>query len=104
MAIVDLSSSSSFPVIKVITGVGTTQQEIALPQGKLQITAGAAAAIYLCTSGVSDGAAMPADKLSIPADQLLELSLSYSTGDKISSFAVAAQSGTADIQIILERA
>lgn len=104
MAIVDLSASASYPVIKVISAVGTTQQEVTLPAGKLRVTAGSSAAIFLATSSVSDGAAMPADKVSIPADQLLELDLSYSSGDKVSSIAVAAQGGTADIQIILERA
>jgi hypothetical protein len=53
---------------------------------------------------VSDGAAMPTDKVSIPANNLLELELGHSASDRIDTFAVAAQTGTANVQIILERA
>jgi hypothetical protein len=55
-------------------------------------------------SGVSDGAAMPADKLTIAANNLLELELSNSSQDKIDKIAVAASTGTASISIVLERA
>ena len=89
MAAVDLSATSSFPFIKVISSVGTTQQEVNLPPGKLR---------------VSDGAAMPADKLTIAANNLLELELSNSSQDKIDKIAVAASTGTASISIVLERA
>lgn len=104
MAAVDLSGVSAYPYIKVIATVGTTQQEVNLPSGKLKLTVGSSAALFLATAGVSDGAAMPTDKVSIPAANLLELELSHSVGDKITSFAVAAQTGTADVEIILERA
>lgn len=103
MAAVDLSASSAFPVIKLISTVGTTQQEVILPPGKIRVSAGSSVAIDIATSGVSDGAAMPADKLAIPAGNLLELDLGHSGGDKVASIAVAAQTGTADINIVLER-
>ena len=60
MAVVDLSATSSFPFIKVISSVGTTQQEVNLPPGKLRVSVGSDVAIFLATSSVSDGAAMPA--------------------------------------------
>lgn len=104
MAVIDLSTTSSYPFIKLVSTVGTTQQEVTLPAGKLKLTVGSSAALYIATSSVSDGAAMPTDKVSIPADNLLELELGHSAGDRIANFAVAAQTGTADVQIILERA
>lgn len=104
MAIVDLSASASYPVIKYLASIGTTQQEIVLPSGKLRISVGAsAAACYLATSAVNDGDAMPTDKVSIPAANLLVVDLGHSGGDRIDRIAVAAQSGTANIEIILER-
>lgn len=104
MAALDLTATTSYPFIKVVSSVGTTQQEVLLPAGKIKLTVGSSAALYIATSSVSDGAAMPTDKVSIPADNLLELELSHSANDRIANFAVAAQTGTADIQIILERA
>ena len=103
MAAVDLSATSSFPFIKVISSVGTTQQEV-LPPGKLRVSVGSDVEVLLATSGVSDGAAMPADKLTIAANNLLELELSNSSQDKIDKIAVAASTGTAAISIVLERA
>jgi hypothetical protein len=104
MAAVDLSATSSFPFIKVISSVGTTQQEVNLPPGKLRVSVGSDVEVLLATSGVSDGAAMPADKLTVAANNLLELELSNSSQDKIDKIAVAASTGTADISIVLERA
>jgi len=104
MAAVDLTAVNAYPYIKTIASVGTTQQEVNLPSGKLKLSVGGDAALFLATAGVSDGAAMPTDKVNIPANNLLELELSHSVGDKITSFAVAAQTGTANIEIILERA
>lgn len=104
MAAVDLTATDTYPLIKVVSTVGTTQQEIILPPGKLKLSVGSSAAIYIATSSVSDGAAMPTDKLSVPADNLLELELGHSGGDRVSNVAVAAQTGTADISIVLERA
>jgi len=104
MAIIDLSATTSYPLIKYAATVGTTQQEVTLPAGKLKLTVGGDAACFIATSGVSDGAAMPTDKVSIPANNLLELELSHSASDRIETFAVAAQTGTANVQIILERA
>jgi hypothetical protein len=104
MAAVDLSATSSFPFIKVISSVGTTQQEVNLPPGKLRVSVGSDVEVLLATSGVSDGAAMPADKLTIAANNLLELELSNSSQDKIDKIAVAASTGTAAISIVLERA
>lgn len=103
MATVDLSAVSAYPHIKVISTVGTTQQQIDLPPGKLRISIGSSAALFMATSSVSDGAAMPTDKISIPSGNLLEFDLSHSTLDKVSSIAVAAQTGTADIEVMLER-
>lgn len=103
MAAVDLSTVSSFPHIKVISTVGTTQQEVNLPSGKVRISIGGNAALYLATSSVVDGDPMPTDKVTIPADNLLELDLGHSSNDKIDKVAIAAQTGTADVEIILER-
>jgi len=103
MAVVDLSATSAYPFIKVISSVGTTQQEITLPPGKIRVSVGASAATYLATSSVSDGAAMPADKVSIPAANLLVLDHGHSKLDRVGSIAGAAQTGTANIEIILER-
>jgi hypothetical protein len=104
MAALDLTATTSYPFIKVVSSVGTTQQEVLLPAGKIKLTVGSSAALYIATSSVSDGAAMPTDKVSIPAANLLELELSHSANDRIAKFAVAAQTSTADVQIILERA
>ena len=104
MAAVDLSGVSAYPYIKLISGVGTVQQEINLPSGKLKLGVGSDVALSIATAGVSDGAAMPADVASIPASNLLELELGHSTLDKITSVAIAAQTGTADVTVILERA
>ena len=103
MAIVDLSAVSAYPHIKVISTVGTTQQQIDLPPGKLRISIGSSVALFLATSSVSDGAAMPTDKMNIPADNLLEFDLGHSTQDKLSSIAVAAQTGSADVRVMLEK-
>jgi hypothetical protein len=54
MAAVDLSATSSFPFIKVISSVGTTQQEVNLPPGKLRVSVGSDVEVLLATSGVSD--------------------------------------------------
>lgn len=103
MAIVDLSATSSYPSIKYIASSGTTQQEITLPQGKLRVSISGDAALYVAWSGVSDGAAMPADKVRVPADQILAFDLGHSKEDRASSLAVASQTGSANIEIILER-
>lgn len=103
MAIIDLTGTAFFPLIRKIAGVGTVQQEITLPPGKLKISVGATVIIDIATSSVADGAAMPSDKAFVPANNLLPLSLGHSGGDRIDKFAVAAQAGTADIVVILER-
>jgi hypothetical protein len=103
MAVINLSTVSSFPKIEYIASVGTTQQELTLPVGKLTVTVGGDAAVYVATESVTDGAAMPADKATIPANQLLELQLGHSAQDRITKVAVAAVTGTANITVILER-
>lgn len=103
MAIVDLSGVSSFPSIKLIAGVGTTQQEITLPQGKVRLSIGGDAECKLATSSVSDGAAMPTDSLTIASNNLLELDLGHSSLDRVSNVAIAASTGTANVQVVLER-
>jgi hypothetical protein len=103
MAIVDLSTVSSFPYIKSIASVGTTQQEITLPQGKIRLSIGGDVETQIATSSVSDGAAMPSDTIVIPASNLLEINLGHSTLDRISNIAVAASTGSANVQLILER-
>ena len=103
MAAVDLSTVSEFPHVKAIASVGTTQQEINLPSGKLRVTVGGDAETGVAWSSVSDGAAMPADFATVPANQLLEFDLSYAGATKANKLAVAAASGTANITVILER-
>mgnify|MGYP003137495129 FL=1 len=104
MAVVNLSGTASYPAIKKLSSVGTTQQEITLPPGKLTVSVGSSTAVIdVCTSGVTDGAAMPTDKVFVPSGNLLSLNFGHSSGDKVSSIAVAAQTGTADIVVVIER-
>lgn len=103
MAAVDLSTVGSFPYIKIITNVGTTQQEVNLPSGKIRISVGSDLDVNLATSNVVDGDPMPTDVVSIVANNLLELDLGHSASDRINAIAVAAATGTADVTIIIER-
>ena len=104
MAVVNLTGTASYPAIKKLSSVGTTQQAITLPPGKLTVSVGSSTAVIdVCTSGVSDGAAMPTDKVFVPSGNLLSFNFSHSSGDKVSSITVAAQTGTADIVVVIER-
>ena len=102
MAVLDYSTINEYPAVKVIASVGTTQQEITLPNTARTITVGGDASIYLVLSGVSDGAAVPTDRIEIPASQLLEVSLPSGKEQRIGSVAIAAASGTANASFILE--
>ena len=103
MAALDLTATTSYPFIKVVSSVGTTQQEVLLPAGKIKWTVGSSAALYIATSSVSDGAAMPTNKVSVAAANILSFDLSHSSQDRATKLAVAAQASTANIEIILER-
>ena len=96
MAVIDLSSQNSFPFAKTTTSVGTTQQAITLPSAARRVTVGGeTAAIFLIVSGVSDGAA-------VPADQMFELNLPQGNQQRITEIAIAAQSSTATITVVIE--
>lgn len=103
MAAIDLSNTSVFPKVHYIASSGTLQQEIILPPGKLRVSVGSAAALYVAWESVSDGAAMPTNKVSIVAGNILSFDLGHSKQDRAEKLAVAAQSSSANIEIILER-
>jgi len=103
MAVIDLSATTTFPKVHFISTAGTTQQEITLPAGKLRVSVGSASALYVAWESVSDGAAMPTNKVSVAAANILSFDLSHSSQDRATKLAVAAQTGTANIEIILER-
>lgn len=102
MAIIDLSATNEYPAVSTTASVGTTQQEITLPDTARTVSAGGNAAIWLVLDSVADGAAVPTNKISIPADQILEVQLPQGKNQRIEKIAVAAQSGTATISVILE--
>ena len=103
MAVIDLSSHNSFPFAKTTTSVGTTQQAITLPSAARRVTVGGeTAAIYLVVSGVSDGAAVPANRVAVPADQMFELNLPQGNQQRITEIAIAAQASTATITVVIE--
>lgn len=103
MAAIDLSGTSTFPKIHYIASSGTTQQEVILPPGKIRVSVGSAAALYVAWESVSDGSAMPTNKVSIVAGNILSFDLGHSGGDRADKLAVAAQTGSANIEIVLER-
>ena len=102
MAVLDYSTVNEYPAVKTISSVGTTQQEITLPDTARTITVGGNAIMYLVLSGVSDGAAVPTDRIEIPADQLLEVNLPSGKEQRIDEIAIAAATGTVNATVILE--
>tara|TARA_R110000796_G_C14516718_1_gene430458 strand:+ start:800 stop:1111 length:312 start_codon:yes stop_codon:yes gene_type:complete len=102
MAIIDLSITNEYPSVTTTASVPTTQQAYSLPSNARKLTVGGIAASYLIVSGVSDGAAVPTDKISIPANQLIELELPAGNQQRITTFAAAAQAATTTITVILE--
>lgn len=102
MAVIDLSSNNAYPYVKSIGSVGTTQQEITLPDTARTVSVGGDVESRLVLSGVSDGGAVPADFITIPAGNLVEVNLPSGKEQRIGSIAVAASTGTANITVILE--
>ena len=103
MAVIDLSGTTTYPKVHYIASSGTTQQKITLPPGKLRVSVGSASALYVAWESVSDGAAMPTNKVSVAAANILSFDLGHSASDRADKLAVAAQTGSANIEIILER-
>ena len=94
MAVIDLSATSTFPKVHYIASAGTTQQEITLPPGKLRVSVGSAAALYVAWESVSDGAAMPTNKVSVVSANIFSFDLSHSSQERTTKLAVASQVST----------
>lgn len=96
----DLRSTNSFPFFQDVS-VSTNWTEIILPPNAKRITIGASAALYVGQNGATDSGVVGANKGFVTANNYLELELKFDT-QRATSIFVAAQTGTATVNIILE--
>lgn len=97
----DLRNVSKYPHFKTIS-ITTDAEEIQLPSQCSQFTAGSSAsALFIAQNGATDGAAMPADKMFVPAGNAISVVIGRGASRSNSMF-VSSQAGAATVVIVLE--
>lgn len=97
----DLRGVDQFPHFKTLT-LDTNAHEIILPSQCSQITAGSSSsALYIAQNGATDSAAMPTDKMFIPAGNCFTVAIGRGASRAESIF-VSSQAGSATATITLE--
>jgi len=103
MAIIDYSSTNSYPLIKRVA-ITTTAQEITLPAVCTSVTFGSADAIYYANVG-SDGQAFTSaitDYSFVPANNLFTIKMEKGTQSN-RKLLVGTQAGSGHVSIIIEK-
>ena len=97
----DLRGVDDFPHFKTLT-LDTNAHEVKLPSQCSQITAGSSSsALYIAQNGATDGVAMPADKMFIPAGNAFTVAIGRGASRADSIF-ISSQGGSATATITLE--
>ena len=97
---IDLRNINEYPYIKTFS-VDTSTKQIQLPGEARTIKIGSEASIlYVAQNGATDGGVLPADRVFIPANNILPIKLGIGLQRK--NIFVATKSGTGNATIMLE--
>lgn len=103
MAIIDYSSTNSYPVIKRVA-ITTTAQEFTLPTGATKVTFGSVDALYFANEG-DDGDSFTVNITNysfVPANNLYTMSMEKGLQSN-RKLLVGTQSGSGHLSIIIEK-
>ena len=103
MAIIDYSSTNSYPLVKRVA-ITTTAQEFTIPVAASKITFGSTAAIYWANVG-SDGEAFTTaitEYSFVPANNLFSIGMEKG-GQSNRKLLIGTQAGSGHVSIILEK-
>lgn len=97
---IDLKNINEFPYIKTIS-VDTSTTQIELPSAARTVKIGSEASIlYIAQNGATDGGVIPADRVFVPAGNIIDMKLGIGLQRK--NIFVATKSGTGSATILLE--
>lgn len=103
MAVIVLSGAP-YPSIKRTASVGTTLQEYTLPDGARQVTVKSDAAAWVQFTGADGDATTATAKSACAANGSLTFALGAAPSLRATKILVAADSGTANVEVIVEGA